>query len=111
MKIKKLKTGSSKHIQLKQLVCTHIYSKVGNKTDINESLFFAFFTCLCLTLLFLSKVRWRHSNVVTMEQMAESVKKSSRNGHNIPQVYTYSRSFNVLNCLLKGKYCLNSNCC
>ena len=42
MKIKKLKTGSSKHIQLKQLVCTHIYSKVGNKTEINESLYLLF---------------------------------------------------------------------
>lgn len=32
------------------------------------------------------KVKWRHSNVETLAEIAASVWKSSRNGHNVPQL-------------------------
>lgn len=32
------------------------------------------------------KVKWRHSNVETLAEIAASVLKSSRNGHNVPQL-------------------------
>ena len=32
------------------------------------------------------KVKWRHSTVETLDELAASVSKSSRNGHNIPQL-------------------------
>nr|XP_034320612.1 uncharacterized protein LOC117687723 [Crassostrea gigas] len=32
------------------------------------------------------KVKWRHSNVKTLAEIAASVLKSSRNGHNVPQL-------------------------
>lgn len=32
------------------------------------------------------KLKWRNSNVETLTEVAESVHKSSKNGHNIPQI-------------------------
>lgn len=37
------------------------------------------------------KVKWRVSTVETMTELADSVSKSSRNGHNIPQVVNDQR--------------------
>jgi hypothetical protein len=32
------------------------------------------------------KVKWRHTSVETLQEMADSVTRSSKNGHNIPQL-------------------------
>lgn len=32
------------------------------------------------------KMKWRHSTAETLDEVAESVRRSSRNGHNIPQL-------------------------
>ena len=45
------------------------------------------FVKICLMILLFLQGKMEAQHVVNMDQMAESVKMSSRNGHNIPQVY------------------------